>query len=302
MKKFKKLPIHELSELKLTPQIEGEIIRFPNGDLKSNHIQILESIREFASSIKIYSFFYTSNNNKVRAYYLEPKSNSNASLIFFNRSGTGEYGIIEHKTLFTNFFGLEDLLEQGFSLVITQLLGVDGGGGVSDACGQNDLDCIGDLYNILAKYESINPDKIGMIGGSSGGLLTYQSLRKFKWLKTGVIIASPTDEKMSLNERGLELSDYKKNFYDITDLKQLEFRSPIKWVSQIPKNKSIYILHGSADDKVDLHHSLDISYELYENHIPFRMKIYEGGGHSLHEYQADVANEIKRWFQEYLQD
>jgi dipeptidyl aminopeptidase/acylaminoacyl peptidase len=297
---FQSLPITDLVELTLSPEIEKQIIYFPNGEIKPRHVEILEEIRYFASTITIYSFFYLSSGAKVRAYFLEPKSVSNSALIFFNRSGTGELGKIEHKTLFTNFFGLKTLLGQGYSLVISQLHGVDGGESMSDSCGPKDAKCLQDLHDILIQYSNINPDKIGMIGGSSGGLMTYQTARHFDWLKTGVVISSPVDEARSLMERGEDLKSAKSKHYDIQNKFELLYRSPIKWVGNISATIPLLIMHGTSDWRVDVTHSIDMAKNLYKANKPFRLKIYEGGDHSLREYQKEVIDDITNWFNDYL--
>jgi dipeptidyl aminopeptidase/acylaminoacyl peptidase len=297
---FQSLPITDLVELTLSPEIEKQIIYFPNGEIKPRHVEILEEIRNFASTITIYSFFYLSSGVKVRAYFLEPKSVSNSALIFFNRSGTGELGKIEHKTLFTNFFGLKTLLGQGYSLVISQLHGVDGGESMSDSCGPKDAKCLQDLHDILIQYSKINPDKIGMIGGSSGGLMTYQAAKHFDWLKTGIIIASPVDENRSLKEREDDLKNTKSQHYNINNEKELDYRSPIKWVGEISSMVPLLIMHGTSDWRVDVTHSLDMAKELYKSNKLFRLKIYEGADHSLREFQKEVIDDIADWFNDYL--
>ncbi|NJK71088.1 MAG: hypothetical protein HC932_02405 [Thermales bacterium] len=129
----------------------------------------------------------------------------------------GDFGKIEKRTLFTNFFGLSSLLLSGYSLLISQLHGVDGGTGMSDSCGNKDINCINDLYRIFSKYSDIDRNKVGMIGGSSGGLITYQASKLFPWLKTGIIIASSVDEKQSLEQRNDDLKVIKSQHYNILD-------------------------------------------------------------------------------------
>lgn len=297
---FKKLDIIDPETILLNEKIENEIIRFPNGELKPHNDKILDSIRQFASKINIFTFFYLSNGQKVRSYFIEPSENSNKSLIFFNRSGTGDFGKIEVKTLFTNFFSLQDLLEKGFSLVINQLHGVDGGEGLSDSCGKKDLQTFQDLYDVLKHYSGIDNKSIGMIGGSSGGLMTYISVKSFDWLIAGVIIASPVDEQKSLKERGQNLKNAKMLHYDVDNKNELIFRSPLLWTNELQNSCPLLIMHGTSDWRVDVTHSLGMASKLYENQKPFRLKIYEGADHSLREYQSDVSKEIVSWFVDFL--
>jgi dipeptidyl aminopeptidase/acylaminoacyl peptidase len=294
------LNIQQLTKVKLNGTIVDDIVHFPNGDLKPAHEKIKLSLKDTASKISVFSFYFVSNNQKVKAYFLEPKQNSNKCLIFFNRSGTGDFGKMEHRTLFTNFFGLQDLLEAGFSIVINQLPGVDGGEGLSDAGGTNDLQSFSDLYDVISKYPAIHNQKIGMIGGSSGGLIVYQSARKFDWVKTGVIIASPTDEATSQKDRGEELKSVRHNHFDTESMIELEYRSPILWANEISNTIPLLIMHGTSDWRVDVTHSLKIATKLYQLNKPFRLKIYEGADHSLSEFQKNVSSEIVSWFADYL--
>lgn len=294
------LPIFDQQGVYLDETTISTITHHPNGELKARHAEISKEIQKYAEKVNIISFLYKSSGENVKAYLLQPKTSQNGALVFFNRSGTGEFGVIEKRTLYTNFFGLKSLLLSGYSIVISQLHGVDGGSGLSDSCGPKDLICLDDLYKIASNFPSIDKDKIGMMGGSSGGLLTYQSAKMFKWLKTGIVIASPVDDELSFFERGVELKNAKSKHYDIEDKNERYFRSPIKWAAELSANTPLYIMHGTADWRVDMCHSLDMAKELYRYQKPFRLQIYEGADHSLREYQKDVSEEIVTWFDDYI--
>lgn len=297
---LQKLPIYNIEEVILTDSLIHSITHLPNNTLKPNYRSVVEYYTNNANASKVFSFFYLSNNKKVRGYLVEPLINFNKALIFFNRSGTGDYGILHQKSLFSDFFGLQTLVSKGYCLVITQLQGCDGGEGRMDAGGNTDIDAINDLYNVFKLYENIDNSKIGMIGGSSGGRNVYQSARFFEWLKAGVIIASPTDEQKLFSERELEFKEYVSGFYDIQNQQNIVYRSPIKWANEIYDSIPLLLLHGTNDQNVDLHHSLDMANLLYSYQKRFRLKVFENGDHNLSNHQKEVINEITRWFDTYL--
>ncbi|NJK71089.1 MAG: prolyl oligopeptidase family serine peptidase [Thermales bacterium] len=78
------------------------------------------------------------------------------------------------------------------------------------------------------------------------------------------------------------------------------FRSPLQWADEISDKVPLLIMHGTADWRVDLEHSLKMATKLYNHNKPFRLKIYEGGDHSIREHQGDVVQEILNWFDNYL--
>ena len=84
--------------------------------------------------------------------------------------------------------------------------------------------------------------------------------------------------------------------------KNCKERSIINFPEKLSKSTPMLLLHGIADERVLPHDSLDLSYKLLENKIPFRLVMLEGGDHFLKSHKKEVDQMRKEWFYKYLKD
>jgi dipeptidyl aminopeptidase/acylaminoacyl peptidase len=92
------------------------------------------------------------------------------------------------------------------------------------------------------------------------------------------------------------LGKYKENeFYE-----KCESRSIVKFADKLAKNTPILMIHGTNDERVLPHDSLDLSYKLLELKIPFRLVMLEGGDHFNKKHRKDVDEMRRKWFEKYL--
>jgi len=147
--------------------------------------------------------------------------------------------------------------------------------------------------------------RIGMIGWSRGGMMTYLYLTKTDRIKAVVIGAAPTDLfRMIENRPEMEtqvflqiIPNYSENIEN-----ELKSRSAIYWVDKLNKNTPILLLHGSSDWRVDPENSIEMTHKLYKVKHPFRFVFYKGGDHGLTEYANEKENLIKEWFDKYIKN
>ncbi|MDZ7626697.1 MAG: prolyl oligopeptidase family serine peptidase [Ignavibacteriaceae bacterium] len=92
------------------------------------------------------------------------------------------------------------------------------------------------------------------------------------------------------------LGKYKeKEFYE-----RCESRSIVKFPEKLPKDTPILIIHGTNDERVLPHDSIDLSYKLLELKIPFRLVMLEGGDHFLKKHRKEVDEMRRKWYEKYL--
>jgi dipeptidyl aminopeptidase/acylaminoacyl peptidase len=60
------------------------------------------------------------------------------------------------------------------------------------------------------------------------------------------------------------------------------------------------ILHGTKDNRVLPHDSLDLSYHLIKQEIPFRLVMLEGGDHFMRKHRKEVDEMRKSWYERFL--
>jgi dipeptidyl aminopeptidase/acylaminoacyl peptidase len=92
------------------------------------------------------------------------------------------------------------------------------------------------------------------------------------------------------------LGKYKENeFYE-----KCESRSIVKFPEKLSKNTPILIIHGTKDERVLPHDSIDLSYKLLELKIPFRLVMLEDGDHFLKRHRKEVDEMRRMWYEKYL--
>ena len=161
-----------------------------------------------------------------------------------------------------------------------------------DEFGGDDINDIINLYPIIKRYKYSDENKISLFGWSRGCMSAMLVLKKVDWVKSVILGAGVYDYKIEKKERP-EFYKFLKKHFNFSK-KTFEDRSAINWIYKIPKIP-ILLLHGTSDGRVSVKNPLQLSIELYNNKIPYKLVIYPGGTHSLKEYKLDVKKEIQRY-------
>src|SRR3989344_8334640 len=127
-----------------------------------------------------YEFVYTSQGHAVIGYLVVPKKHATrAPAVIYNRGGSGEFGAIRIGWLFTGTIAA--LARAGYIVIASQYSGVAGGEG-TDEMGGSDLHDVINLQKIIKELPFCDAKKIGMYGFSRGGIMTYRTLQKTRWV------------------------------------------------------------------------------------------------------------------------
>ena len=198
---------------------------------------------------------------------------------------------------------LGKLASKGYVVVATQYRGNGGSEGKEEFGGAEIADVL-NLIDLLNEVPKADTSKIGMFGGSRGGMMTYIALTKTNKIKAAAVLGAPSDKYASFKERpSLENSmlELVENYADNKKM-ELDKRSAIKWADKFPKNVPILIMHGNADWRVKSEQSLRLALELDKYRIPYRLMIFEGGDHGLSEFREEFFKSLTSWFDTYLRD
>lgn len=155
---------------------------------------------------------------------------------------------------------------------------------------------IGNIAKFLSQHKQINPDKIGVIGGSEGGRIAYLAASRFPLIKFAASyagdIASTFDGRMYAQLswlRSKKLSDPVLN--EILPLWKKSFRA---WVSNNPEdhkkvNKEIYEFRKRFDKEI-------IPYPKEEMDSLPSMKMFLPTWNSMkNDYLSELKNFKKKW-------
>ena len=240
-----------------------------------------------------YKIVYNSSGRKVKGYIAEPDGNDKLPCIIFNRGGTKNHGIFTDISIVTSPY-ITRMVDWGYIVITTQYSGNDGSEG-KDEFGGMDLDDTLKLKEILERYYRADTNKIGMIGGSRGGTMTYMVLKQVNWLKVAIVEAGVTNQKRNFELRP-EMREICGEMFDTESRSELEKRSPIFWANKISQTTPLLILHGTGDTKVSPLDSIEISDKLYKcGHQNFDLVLFGGDNHSLNINREKENILVKEW-------
>lgn len=245
---------------------------------------------------------YLSDGIKVTGYIAYPKEiNRKLPCIIWCRGGIGEAGVIDNFNA-RGIFGL--IASWGYVVLASQYRGNAGSEGKDDF-GGDDLNDILNLTDLSDELDFIDNNRWGIEGWSRGGMMTYLALTRTDIFKAAVITGGIANLRCNSEESRFmrhlyELSMGNPSTEDFNN--KCKERSIINFPEKISKETNLLLLHGTADDKVLPHDSIDMSYKLIDQGINFRLILYENGDHYLKAHRREADTERKKWYQKYLTD
>ena len=262
------------------------------------HTPDIQSVLE---RVDLKTITYLSDGLKVKGYLATPTQGDNLPCVIFNRGGNREFGALDDRDA---AYFLARIASWGYVVVASQYRGNAGGEG-KEEYGGRDVDDVLNLLPLLKSLPQADATRVGMVGWSRGGMMTYLALRKTDQIAAAVVASGAADASdFSLGQPGLERHVYAELIPDYARNKRaaLAARSAVRWADQLNKSTPILLLHGAADWRVDLRQALAMASRLYEFKHPFRLIVFEGGNHSLTEHRAEVDRVIRDWLDRYVRD
>ena len=253
------------------------------------------------ADVKVYRITYLSDGLKVKGFLAEPTKPGRYPSIIYNRGGNREFGKINVGQL---LFHVVNMARWGYVVVASQYRGNDGGEG-QEEFGGSDVDDVLNLLPLLEQVPSADTSRIGMFGGSRGGLMTYLALTRTDRIKAAVVLAGMTDAVRSIAERpemGTKVYAEVMPGYEANPDSVLATRSPVQWAERLCPITPVLLLHGTADWRVSPRDAMDMADRLFEIKRPFRMVLFEGGDHSLSEFRSEANAATRDFLDRYVRD
>ena len=163
------------------------------------------------NNINFYLIVYKSDSLLVNGIIAEPKKEGKFPVIVFNRGGNKEIGkVAKFKTLYS-LLEFTKLVEEGYVVIASCYR-------ENDEFGGEDINDVLYLTETVKEVEKADTNRIGMLGWSRGGMMTYLALQKSDLITTAVIGNGPTDlfsliidrPEMEANVYCKLIPDYKK--------------------------------------------------------------------------------------------
>ena len=166
------------------------------------------------------------------------------------------------------------------------------------------MDDVLNLIPLLGPVPQADTSRIGMYGGSRGGLMTYLALARTDRIQAVVVRAGASDLIAGLRERPDLEKLYAELIPDYGARKddELRARSPVLWADKLNPKTPILLMQGTADWRVSPDEGFAMAEALYRAKHPFRLVMFEGGSHGLPEFRGKLYRLTIDWFNTYLRD
>jgi len=255
----------------------------------------------YRAQLSCSTFKYMVDGNIVKGYVIKPKlAKGKLPVLIYNRGGNGNYGGVVFGSMMSNLFPIAN---EGFIIIGSQYRGTfTKNSTVDDEFGGEDVKDVVALLDYIPSIEGADPNRVGMYGGSRGGMQTHLALKKVKNIKAIATIAGNSDLLKGLTYRSSMEKVYKRRIpgYENNKIKELEKRSVLTWVKDLSPNVPILLLHGANDKRVSVNHSIDLAAALSKHDIPHKLVIYPDDNHGLQKNRDKVNEELVSWFNKYL--
>lgn len=274
--------------------------RLPLPESQLNLARRSMSTEDYAhfSAVQLYAITYLSGGLFIKGFMALPAVAEEALLpaLIFNRGGAGIRGALTAESAM-NYAGL--YASWGYICVASQYRGQGGSEGIEE-WGGRDVD---DALNLIPLLDSLNyADKarIGIIGGSRGGMMALQMLARTNRFLAAVTIGAPA----ALHQEPANSYIYKtfaKLIPEGQDLREAaRARSATDFAADICKTTPLLVLHGTGDRRVDPMHGYKLGMALQQCNHPYKLVMYDNADHVLAGRRNESNEEIRQWVDRYV--
>jgi dipeptidyl aminopeptidase/acylaminoacyl peptidase len=242
---------------------------------------------------------------------LQPKGEAVDALkklpaIIYNRGGNDTFAFITPSVVMMDF---SFLALKGFVVIATQYRGAKVWGDNAgfdigqDEYGGKDVDDVAALLPVLAGMPKVDAQRIGMMGVSRGGMMTYLAAKNNPKIKAICVVSGFADLVDEAKRRpDLEKGALSRLIPDFQNNKDaaLKARSVVYWPDQLDKKMPVLLIHGTKDSRVAVDNTIKLADLLKQRAHPHKLLLYPEAGHDLSPHWFAARDEIVNWFAEKL--
>lgn len=258
----------------------------------------VEEYNRFLSST-LYEITYQNEGLKIKGWLaIPPQEETHMPAIIYNRGGSGPKAALTPVSAAATI-GL--CASWGYVAIASQYRGVGGSDG-KEEWGDGDVRDALALLNVLDSLPYVDHNRIGVIGGSRGGVVTFLMLRKTNRFRAAITYGAPTalHETQENSPLRKTILPFLPQNADVEE--ELRKRSAVLWADQLPFSTPIFLLHGTKDKVVDPMDSLKLALKLQSLQFPYRLLLYEHTGHVLAERRKESNQQMREWMDRFVKN
>ncbi len=244
-----------------------------------------------------YRITYWSDGLLITGFLGYPTGDGPFPAVIYNRGGAWNTGRLTGRELVP-------LVESGYVAIGSQYRGNAGSGG-NEQFGWGEVNDVLNLIPLLKGMPNVDANRIGMMGGSRGGMVTYMALKEQTMrgtydIKAAVTVGGISDLFMWAEERPPIVEDVYLPLIGAAPAdayKLYQMRSAVYWPELI--NTPLLLLHGEADSEVSVKQSQKLYNLLLQAGKPVQLITYPGDDHPL-SGQLGGFPAAQRFFATYL--
>jgi dipeptidyl aminopeptidase/acylaminoacyl peptidase len=251
-------------------------------------------------AVSLHAITYMSDGLRIKGFLaLPPGGQSAYPAIIFNRGGSGPRGALTPETAMP-LIGL--YASWGYVVVASNYRGCGGSEGDREEWGAADVNDALNLLPFLDALPYVDRDRIGLIGGSRGGMMAYMMLARTTRFRAAVTFGAPARINAVEHSAYIRKTMLKHLPSGSVEQDEAERRSAVLWTEAMSPTTPLLVLHGTGDRRVDPEHSLYLALELQRLHRPYRLIMYENADHVLAGRRNESNADIRWWMDHYVRD
>jgi dipeptidyl aminopeptidase/acylaminoacyl peptidase len=250
--------------------------------------------------VTMHAITYASEGRRIRGFMaLPPGGASSYPAIIFNRGGSTERGALtaEGAVMFAGLYAA-----WGFVCVASNYRGLGGSDGDVEEWGAGDVDDAMHLLPLLQSLGYVDMDRLGLVGGSRGGMMALMMLARTNRFRAAVTFGAPT--MIHACEPTAYIRKTMQRHLPPGSIEHLEAerRSAVLWADKLCKSTPLLVLHGTGDKRVSPDHALQLGLALQHCQHPYKLIMYDNADHVLAGRRQESNADIRAWLTHYVMD
>lgn len=251
-------------------------------------------------SIELGRFEYEVGGRRVHGYFASPKNREKTyPAVIYSRAGKYDLGRWTYGSFATQ---LGWLAARGY-VVISYEYGRDENDVSADQFGGTDLSYLLGALAIAPQLPAVDSSRLALMGENRGGMMSLLAMaeRPAADIRCAIAIAAPTDWKGMLAARPEFETIFREMIPNFAQERKaaLAKRSIFKRVGELTSELPILLLHGTADTRVPVTQSQQLSLALTKAGYPHELKLFPGGDHVLGGFEVEWRTAVSEWLEKY---